>query len=124
MAKHKLSAREQLLVELETLRGQGLRWRDIGQIKKVAAGTLCRIYNQPTYEPHASIIRARLGLPLMGQAPVCAKCQRVHVTSRCTPARRRLTFTDRCAAWDAWLAEHRTEIDERVRLIELTPTRA
>lgn len=63
---------------------QHLSWREIARrhYPGVPAGTLCAIAKGR--EPKGAGMRTRLGLPALGQAPVCTACGRVHVADTCT----------------------------------------
>jgi len=58
----------------------------------ISGGMAHRIANRG-YEPKDVHIRLQLGLPAMGEAPVCERCGVVHVSKRCT-ARRRPRWRD------------------------------
>jgi hypothetical protein len=57
-------------------------WRAVGKEMGITGGMAFRI-GMRKYEPKEAKIRARLGLPAFGRAPVCAECGEVHVAKRC-----------------------------------------
>jgi len=57
-------------------------WRAVAAELGMTSGMAYRI-GMDGYEPKEAKIRARLGLPAFGKAPVCAHCGEVHVSKKC-----------------------------------------
>jgi hypothetical protein len=68
--------------KIKKMRSQGFSWRFIGQTLGISSALAWKIAEQ-NYEPKNATLRMQLGYPVLALAPVCPRCQIVHVARRC-----------------------------------------
>ena len=66
----------------------GFSWPEIERETGINRTTACRIANDPAYFPKDKSILAILGVPPMGETPVCQVCGIIHLATNC-PGRQR-----------------------------------
>ena len=74
--------RDSLAAEIRENHRVSESWEKTGEDYKISGGMAYRIAVQG-YEPKDAHIRAVLGLPILAPAPVCPKCNVVHVRATC-----------------------------------------
>lgn len=94
-------------------------WKAVaGEITKntgieIAPGTVYRVA-MTAYEPRRNDLRRALGLPAKMEVEVC----REHGIAHPVQHKHKPTFEQNVAAYDSWLAAHRSELERRVALAE------